>query len=166
MPQEVAKKGRPPRRPHPLDKGILDRICEGLIEGKSITQVCEPEDMPHFTMVYRVMARDEAFAKEIARAREAQQEAIIDETVALADGATPEDWQVVKMRIWARQWRAAKLAPKKYGEKLQTELTGANGGPMQVQALTIDASVLQPTQREALKQALLAAKKAKEIDNE
>lgn len=161
MLQEAAKKGRPPKRPHPLDKGILDRICDGLIEGKSITQVCEPEDMPHFTMVYRVMAKDEAFAKEIARAREAQQEAVIDGTVDLADEATADDWQVVKLRIWARQWRAAKLAPKKYSDKAQVEVTGANGGPVQVQALTVDARALAPEHREALKQALLAAKNAK-----
>ena len=158
MLQEVAKRGRPPKRPHPLDEGILDRICDGLIGGKSIVEVCAPEDMPHYTMVYRVMAKDEMFAKEIARAREAQQEAIIDETVAMADKATPVDWQVVKMQIWARQWRAAKLAPKKYGDRAQVEVTGANGGPMQVQAVTIDATRLEPEHREALKQALLAAK--------
>lgn len=166
MLKEVAKKGRPPTRPHPLDEGILDRICDGLIEGKSIVQVCEPQDMPHFTMVYRVMAKDEVFAKEIARAREAQQEAIIDSTVDLADGATAEDWQVVKLRIWARQWRAAKLAPKKYSDKAQVELTGADGGPMQVQALTIDARALLPEHRQALKQALLAAKNSGGDDNE
>lgn len=162
----AAKKGRPPIRPNPLDPGILERICEGLIEGNSIVKVCEPADMPHFTMVYRTMAKDPVFANEIARAREAQQEAIIDSTVDLADRATIEDWQVVKLRIWARQWRAGKLAPKKYSEKVQTEITGPNGGPMQVQALTIDARALQPEHREALKQALLAAKRAKEDDDE
>jgi hypothetical protein len=157
-----ARLGRPPTRPNPLDPGIVERICEGLIEGNSIVKVCEPEDMPHYTMVYRTMAKDPDFAKEIARAREAQQEAIIDKTVDLADNATAEDWQVVKLRIWARQWRAAKLAPKKYGDRTHTEITGAGGGPVQVQALTIDARDLMPEHREALKQALLAAKNAKE----
>ena len=157
-----ARLGRPPTRPNPLDPGIVDRICEGLIEGRSMADVCEPEDMPHWTMVYRTMAKDPIFAREIARAREAQQEAIIDETVNLADKATAEDVNVMKLRIWARQWRASKLAPKKYGEKVQTELTGANGGPLQVQALTVDARDLLPEHRDALKQALLAAKHAKE----
>jgi terminase small subunit-like protein len=35
----------------------------------------------------------------------------------MADAATEADRQVVKLRIWARQWRGAKLAPKRYGEK-------------------------------------------------
>ncbi len=115
------KIGRPPTRPNPLDPGILDRICEGLIEGESMKAVCEPEDMPHFTMVYREMAKNPDFASAIARAREAQQEAIIDSTIDLADAATPETVHVAKLQIWARQWRAAKLAPKKYSEKFDID---------------------------------------------
>lgn len=154
--------GRPPRRPNPLDEGILDRICDGLVEGHSIKKVCEPDDMPHWTMVYRTMAKDPAFANEIARAREAQQEVIADDIVDKADKATEKDYNSVKLQIWARQWRAAKLAPKKYGDKQVTEVTGANGGPLQVQAVTIDATKLEPEHREALKQALLAAKQARD----
>lgn len=80
-------------------------------------------------MVYQAMAKNEEFRNAIAYAREAQQEAIIDETIEIADAATPEDYNVMKLRIWARQWRAGKLAPKKYGEKLITENTHINKGP-------------------------------------
>ena len=37
-----------------------------------------------------------------------------------------------RLRVDARKWLASKMAPKKYGDKLQTELTGANGGSIQV----------------------------------
>lgn len=87
-----------------------------------------------------MMATDETWRNEIARAREAQQEALIDETVDMADDATPEDWQVVKLRIWARQWRAGKLAPKKYGERASVEHTGADGGPLVVTWRAKDSS--------------------------
>lgn len=80
-------------------------------------------------MVYQAMAKDEAFRNAIACAREAQQEAIIDQTIDIADSATPEDYNVMKLRIWARQWRASKLAPKKYGDKIITENTNINIGP-------------------------------------
>jgi len=73
------------------------------------------------------MAADAEFKTFIARAREAQQHAMIDETVDMADQATPEDWQAVKLRIWARQWRAAKLAPRDYGERITQEHTGSVG---------------------------------------
>ncbi|WP_332763949.1 hypothetical protein [Phenylobacterium sp.] len=102
---------------------MLERICERLIGGESMKTICGDESMPAATMVYLEMSRNVEFRTAITCAREAQQEALIDETVDMADKATVEDHQVVKLRIWARQWRAAKLAPKKYGDKL--ELGGA-----------------------------------------
>ena len=79
-------------------------------------EACSPPDCPSKAAVYLRMAKDPDFATIIARAREAQQHAIIDQTVDMADAATPENWQVIRLRIWARQWRAAKLAPKTYGD--------------------------------------------------
>jgi len=49
--------------------------------------------------------------------------AMIDDTIDLADSATPENWQVVLLRIWARQWRAGKLALRVFGTR--TEPTAA-----------------------------------------
>ena len=116
------KSGPKKRLPTIYDEGVLDRICEGLTEGHSIKDVCAQENMPHFTEVYRTMAKDAEIANAIAQAREAQQEFIADEIVAMADSATAEDYNAVKLKIWARQWRASKLAPKKYGEKQQVEV--------------------------------------------
>ena len=59
-------------------------------------------------------------------AREAQQEYEADYCVEMADEATPENWQLVKLRIWARQWRAAKLAPRRYGDKPVAETPPGN----------------------------------------
>jgi DNA-binding XRE family transcriptional regulator len=44
----------------------------------------------------------------------------------------------------------------------QTEVTGDKGGPVQVEAVAIDSRALTADQREALRQALLAAKAAHE----
>jgi hypothetical protein len=135
--------GRPRIRPRPLDDGIVDRIAEGLASGLGIRKVCEPEDMPTYQSVYVEMAKGGDFAKAIARAREAQQEHEADACVEMADEANEGNWQVVKLRIWARQWRAAKLAPKKYGEKVQQEITGKDGGPIETkgdEALTIETA--------------------------
>lgn len=107
--------GRPPRKPSPDDAEAVARLCDLLVGGMSMGQACAREDCPSKTAVYARMASDDTFRTIIARAREAQQHAMIDDTIDLADSATPGDWQVVKLRIWARQWRAAKLAPKFYG---------------------------------------------------
>ena len=37
-----------------------------------------------------------------------------------------------KLQIWTRLQLLAKWAPKKYGERTAMELTGANGGPVQI----------------------------------
>ena len=99
------------------DPVVVQEICDRLVSGSSMAKICAADDMPAESTVYLRMARDAEFRSVIARAREAQQDAEIDRTIDMADAATAEDHQVVKLRIWARQWRAAKLAPKRYGEK-------------------------------------------------
>lgn len=126
-------RGRPKIRPSVYDAGMTEAICEGLISGLELSAVCKPETMPSETEVYRTMAKDTEFASAIARARSLQQEAIADECVKLADSATSETKDVVKLRIWARQWRAGKLNPKKYGDK--TTLAGDPENPVLVQTI-------------------------------
>jgi hypothetical protein len=61
--------------------------------------------------------------------------------------------------IDTRKWILAKMAPKKYGDKVIQELSGPDGGPIQSQNLTInlDASKLSPDLREQLRLALMEA---------
>lgn len=44
--------------------------------------------------------------------------------LSVADASTPETAQADRVKIAAYQWRASKLAPKRYGDKL--DLTHAN----------------------------------------
>lgn len=131
------------------DPALVQEICDRLASGESMRSITADPRMPPSSQVYLRMAQDESFRSNIVAAREAQQEALIDQTVDMADDATPEDHQVVKLRIWARQWRAGKLAPKKYGERVATEITGANGGPIQTET-TLTVSNLTDDQLRAL----------------
>lgn len=97
---------------------LIDRICDEVSSGRSVAELAREDWCPSQPSIYREMARNEEFADRMGKARAAQQEYEADNCVQMADDATAEDWQVVKLRIWARQWRAAKLAPKKYGDKL------------------------------------------------
>jgi hypothetical protein len=99
-------------------------ICDHLTTGKSLIEISRLEGYPSADSMYRQMARDEDFAARIARAREAGQDHEADAIVDMADKATAEDWQVVKLRMAARQWRAAKLSPKRYGDKVELAHTG------------------------------------------
>lgn len=106
------------------DPDVVAKLCERIAAGEGISAICADDDMPAARSVYSKMAADEEFRRVIACAREAQQEFEADACIDMADKATMEDWQVVKLRIWARQWRAGKLAPKKYGDKLDVEHAG------------------------------------------
>lgn len=116
---------------------LIERICDEIASGNGIRQVCAEDWCPSEPSIYRRMATDPEFAERIGKARAAQQEREIEECVHMADEATTEDWQVVKLRIWARQWRASKLAPKKYGDKLQ--LGGADDMPAIKSSVTVEA---------------------------
>jgi hypothetical protein len=69
------------------------------------------------------MNEDEELANTIARARNLQADAIDDEIQEIANevrtGKT--DPNAGRTAIWAMQWRASKLRPKKYGDKLTHE---------------------------------------------
>lgn len=126
--------GRPAIHPSVYDETAILALCNRLIAGESMGKACRNADCPSAYAVYNRMAQDEAFQSIIARARVAQQDAMVDGCIDMADAATPEDWQVVKLRIWTRQWQAAKLNSKKYGEKVQMD----HSGTMTVRNLTDD----------------------------
>jgi hypothetical protein len=48
------------------------------------------------------------------------------------------------LRIDARKWYASKLAPKKYGEKTQTELSGPDGAPLNVSLIDYSTIAKKP----------------------
>jgi hypothetical protein len=95
-------------------------------------EACKNTDMPHKGTVFRRMAVDATVATAIARAREAGQDAISDRMRQTAASATPETWQVARLKIWTDQWLAAKLAPKKYGAVTTHRVGGEDGGPIPV----------------------------------
>jgi len=104
-------------RPSKWTDELKERMFDLISTGKGISEIAGKDGFPDACNIYRKMANDAEFATCIAIAREAQQDHEADYCIQLADSATPEDWNVKKLQIWARQWRAAKLAPKKYGDK-------------------------------------------------
>lgn len=150
-------------RPSSYTEEIADKICQGLADARSLRSICLDVDMPSQSMVFRWLAdeRYASFRERYMRAREAQADAIFDEMLDIADDGS-NDWmertrddgstyetlngehiQRSKVRIETRKWMAGKLAPKKYGEKQSLELSGPEGGPVQVQA--VKRIIVDPT---------------------
>lgn len=144
----VRARKAPKGRPTLFSERIASRICAELADGMSLRQICMASDMPDRGTVIRWLADDERadFCNQYARAREAQADFLAEEILAIADDGrndtqVDEDGNVFinhdvisrsKLRVDARKWLASKMAPKKYGDKIQAEHTGANGGAIQV----------------------------------
>lgn len=121
-------------RPSSYTQEMGDRICDRLAEGESLRAICRDDAMPAMSTVFKWLAQNADFAEQYARAREEQADALADEIVAIADEtevrAQGEGEDVVitldptaiarnRLRVDARKWVAAKLKPKKYGDKLE-----------------------------------------------
>ena len=136
------KKGRPSL----YTEALAAKICQRLAEGKSLRSICRDDAMPAISTVMGWLfdGDHDDFQEQYARAREAQAEVRADEIVDIADDDTNDftadkDGKLVadhehiqrsRLRVDARKWIAAKLLPKRYGDKLQH--TGEGGGPIRV----------------------------------
>lgn len=123
-------------RPDEFSREIGDRICQLIAEGVSVRKICEEDEMPNASTVFRWLGVHDEFSKQYARAKEVGAEKMADEIMAIAD-QEGTDVQRDKLRVDTRKWLLAKLQPKKYGDKTQTEISGPDGGPVKVQDVTI-----------------------------
>ncbi len=91
------------------------------------------------------MLRNDDLRERYEVALVARHYALADETLEIADepvgslesGATDSGAvQKQRLQVDTRKWLLSKMVPKKYGDKLQQELTGTDGGPVQVVTLT------------------------------
>lgn len=117
--------------PSSFTQDIADRICERLCEGDSLRKICSAPDMPNISTVIRWLSSENeigaTFRAQYARAREAQADKFADEMVDIADEGNNEDAAIIRLRLDARKWAAGKIAPKKYGEKVDLNVGGQNG---------------------------------------
>ena len=118
---------------------IANAICERLAEGESLRKICGPdrdEGFPGQSVVYQWLATNAEFAKQYAHARETQGETYADRAVQEALDAN--DAAIGRLRMDALKWAASKLAPKKYGDKIETVHSGG------VEVTTIQRTLVDP----------------------
>lgn len=137
-------------RPSDYTDEIAVQICSRIASGEPLVRICREEEMPGLSTVYRWLMEREQFRENYARAREDQADTLADEIQAIADETMAGrktttkangDVEVVegdmiehrKLRVDARKWIAAKLKPRKYGDKL--ELAGDKERPLIVEVV-------------------------------
>ncbi len=138
----MAKTGRPSK----YTKKLTEKICERIALGESMRAICDDADMPSRRSVLRWLNDHEEFRTLHAEARELQADHFFDEIFEIADDASndfmarqqkdggaektldAEHIQRSRLRVDTRKWAMARMAPKKYGDKIQH--TGDGGGPV------------------------------------
>jgi len=128
----MAEKGRPTK----YTEAIAEQICDDIAHSnKGLFWICKSKDeYPSAKVVYDWIERYEDFRNKYARARELQAEFLADEIIDIADDTSNDtlihektgaeyansEWiNRSRLKVDARKWKASKLAPKKYGDKLE-----------------------------------------------
>lgn len=161
MATKPAKKAAPVKktgRPSKFTQALADKICEHVACGMSLRKVCELPGFPHMSNVLRWLADEEKadFRGQYARAREAQADAMAEDLVDLHEkawvpvmiGDTPliidgkpvmtvnkASAAAVRLEAENKKWLMGKLKPKKYGDKITQEHTGAGGESLSFQVV-------------------------------
>jgi hypothetical protein len=106
-------------------------VLDGMVSGLSMRQSCIKAGIGASTWIDWVTA-DRELNERYARAREGLLDAMVDQILTLADAPVPTldngatDPGMVRQRqlqIDARRWILSKLAPNKYGDRLDVSVT-------------------------------------------
>jgi hypothetical protein len=137
-------------RPATYSPELADQVCEAIaLDTRGLDHICaEHEDFPSGRTVRSWLLKHEEFLPKYTRAREAQAEMMGAEILEIAD-ETSRDTLTVKrgdneveladnewinrsrLRVDTRKWLMSKLAPKKYGDRVQNVVSGPNDGPVE-----------------------------------
>lgn len=138
--RKQAAEKKEPGRPSKYSAALADRICDHIRCGCSLRKAAEKEGIAQRT-VMRWAHENAEFCQQYARACEERLAALEDKLLDLCEkghevaprfeiGGTM--LQAVKLEIDTLKWMLSKLMPKKYGDCKAVELTGANGGPVEM----------------------------------
>jgi hypothetical protein len=132
----------PTGRPSEFTEEKAATICELLMRGNSLRKICSLDDMPEKATVFNWLHKFPSFFDQYTRARQVQAEHLADEIFDVSDDDSkdvsgelemPNGVAVQRSRLMVdtRKWYLSKVLPKIYGDKVLTEHTGKDGGPIQ-----------------------------------
>jgi hypothetical protein len=109
---------RPRGRPTKYSDKIAKRICDQLAEGKPLVVICADPSMPCTSTVRLWQQQRPEFSAVILDARDAGADALAGQVLVIAENRNGDVGRD-RLRIAARMWLASKLAPKRWGDKVE-----------------------------------------------
>ena len=108
---------------------VAKDICERVANGDTLQVIATSYNVSIGTILN--WATKEENTDNYARAREAAADLFESKIITRAETVTPETAAADRVAIDALKWVAARRSPKKYGDKITQEVTGANGEAIQ-----------------------------------
>jgi hypothetical protein len=162
-PKKTKAPERPVGRPTDYSEEVAASLCAQIAMGLSVRTICKAEDMPAMTTFFMWLRRHPEFVKQYEAAKAESASALAEELLDIADDGT-NDWMEIhdkegacvgykvngehvqrsRLRLDTRKWLLSKLAPKKFGDKVDLNLGGQEGNPLKVLHEQIKGNVLGP----------------------
>ena len=95
---------------------LKQELIERLTSGETVFSIFNQSHFPARSTFYLEMFRDPAFQAEITRARKIGAVKEFDDFLALADKADSENYNAIKVKLWARTWALGRLDPSNFGD--------------------------------------------------
>jgi len=154
-------------------------ILERLAEGRSLRAICNDKDVPVTpAAVRKAVLTDTSFGTQYVRARDLGLDAMADEILEIVDNSSGDwvqkvnkdgsvEWvfnhehvQRSRLRCDTRKWYLSKLAPKRYGDRIQQDVTSPDGSLKGLSREQVAQRLIQ-----ILKIAQMRAEEAKRVQN-
>lgn len=115
-----------------IDAVGLEAIVSMLLDGRYLRQIAEDIGVSKHALLDWIAAEEDR-SQACARAREEASEHWDEESQRVIEEAA-DDFALEKAKQLAvhYRWRAKAIAPRKYGDKVQQQHTGADGGPIKL----------------------------------
>ena len=120
---------KPVGRPSKFTQTLADAICERIANGESLRNICRDEGMPNKATVFRWHIDNSEFSDQYARACARREDSFFDDLIEIADSVNADAAEVAKARLQidSRKWVLSRMNPKKYGDRVQQEVSGSIG---------------------------------------
>ncbi len=102
---------------------MVDSICARIGAGESLNQICKEKGLPKRTTVLGWMQKHPYLNDKYAKARLVQADFYADQIIEIADNPKIE-YQRARVMIDARKWKACKMHPRNYGDKVAIDHSG------------------------------------------
>jgi hypothetical protein len=122
-----------PQAIYPPDHPCWQIILDGMAVGGSLSSVLARDSgMPSLPLVRKRIASDLDFQARYEKALQDRADKLAEEIIEISDSTPPEGLEPAAMSAWvadkrlrvdARKWVAAKLQPKRYGDRIDVAVT-------------------------------------------